>query len=320
MGRRIDQWAVPSQSRFVRREIGRTKPALVHALRIPYEGIAAARAVGNVPFIVSSWGQDFVHHALDSEWVKSETHRTLRHARGFTADCERDARLAPDFGYTGEGPLLVPGNGGIDTKIFHPVSSDLDRRAARVSLSLPPEGVIAINPRGVRSFVRTREFIDSLAIAMREDASLSAILVDVAKAPEFQARVQELGLSHRVRVTGHLSQRELSNLFAVSDVVCSPSTSDGSPNSVMEAIVSGCYPVVGDIDCARDLVVAGQTGELVDPTDPASIAAGLIRAATAVRSTEFSQRSRSMEQFSRSAVSKQIGDYYERVLAGTPGV
>ncbi len=39
------------------------KPDLVHAMRIPYEGMLAADAYTGIPLIVSIWGNDFTLHA-----------------------------------------------------------------------------------------------------------------------------------------------------------------------------------------------------------------------------------------------------------------
>ncbi len=105
--------ALPSSSAY--------KPDLVHALRIPYEGMLAANAGLHVPLIVSVWGNDFTLHAPSTPLMRHHTHWTMLAADALHADCERDIRLAHEWGLDSSKPTLVsPGNGGIHADIFFP--------------------------------------------------------------------------------------------------------------------------------------------------------------------------------------------------------
>ncbi|PIZ26107.1 MAG: hypothetical protein COY47_02325, partial [Chloroflexi bacterium CG_4_10_14_0_8_um_filter_57_5] len=58
------------------------RPDLIHALRIPFEGMLASSAPGEAPLIVSTWGNDITLHAHGSPLMKWLTRRTLRRAQG----------------------------------------------------------------------------------------------------------------------------------------------------------------------------------------------------------------------------------------------
>ncbi|HEX2994797.1 MAG TPA: glycosyltransferase [Anaerolineales bacterium] len=63
----IRQWFGPLTIRRAAEKLReftrRVKPDLVHAMRIPYEGMLAADAYTGIPLLVSTWGNDFTLHA-----------------------------------------------------------------------------------------------------------------------------------------------------------------------------------------------------------------------------------------------------------------
>ena len=63
----IRQWFGPLTIRRAAQKlrgfIEEVKPDLIHAMRIPYEGMLAADAYTGIPLIVSIWGNDFTLHA-----------------------------------------------------------------------------------------------------------------------------------------------------------------------------------------------------------------------------------------------------------------
>jgi hypothetical protein len=97
------------------------KPDLVHAMRIPYEGMTAADAYTGVPLIVSVWGNDFTLHGPSTPLMRHYTNWTMKVADGLHADCHRDVRLAREWGFSAGKPgLVAPGNGGIRGDVFYP--------------------------------------------------------------------------------------------------------------------------------------------------------------------------------------------------------
>ena len=93
----VRQWLGPlTISRAAQRLRGiieRVQPDLVHAIRIPYEGMLAADAAGLAPLLVSVWGNDFTLHAPSTPLMRHYTEWTLKAADALHADCQRDIRL-----------------------------------------------------------------------------------------------------------------------------------------------------------------------------------------------------------------------------------
>src|SRR5258708_4050947 len=99
--------------------VEKVKPDLIHAMRIPFEGMLAADAYASIPLLVSVWGNDFVLHAPSSPLMDHYTRWTMNVADALHADCQRDIRLSKRWGFDPSRPTLVtPGNGGVRTHIF----------------------------------------------------------------------------------------------------------------------------------------------------------------------------------------------------------
>ena len=98
---------IPKAARRLRRIVAAIQPDLIHAMRVPYEGMLAAQALREspgLPLLVSAWGNDFTLHAVSNPWMASATRRTLARANALHVDCQRDLRLAHRWGYQEDKP------------------------------------------------------------------------------------------------------------------------------------------------------------------------------------------------------------------------
>ncbi len=242
------------------------KPELVHALRIPYEGMLAALAVDGVPLVVSVWGNDFTLHAPATPLMGHFTRRTLDSAAALHADCERDVGMAARWGLRPGTPTLVsPGNGGIRCDVFRPSATGAGEP-------------IVVNPRGVRAYVRNEPFFRAmpLVLARRPDARFACIgLADDAAARRW---VEELDIARAVDLLPSLPHEEMAGVYRRAQVLVSPTVHDGTPNTVLEGMACGCFPVVGDLESLREWITNGVNGSLVDLGRPEQLAASIVRA------------------------------------------
>jgi glycosyltransferase involved in cell wall biosynthesis len=87
--------------------------------------------------------------------------------------------------------------------------------------------------------------------------------------------VDVLAIQDHVTLLPTITQDEVADLYAASDIVVSPTEHDGTPNSVLEAMAAGVIPVVGDLPALREWIEHMKNGILCDPRDPVSIAMGV---------------------------------------------
>lgn len=251
------------------------KPDLIHALRIPFEGMLASSAPRESLLVVSTWGNDLTLHAHGSLLMRWLTRRTLRRAQGLMADAQRDIRLGREWGFSADKPtLVIPGAGGIRL--------DEMRRAASEDGPLPdlPAGApLIVNPRGSRpGSVRNDTFFRAIPRVVQENPQACFVCPLLAGDPEAEHWVSLLGIEANVRLWPHLSQPQLWRLFQQVQVFVSPSAHDGTPNSLLEAMACGCFPVAGDIESLREWITPGENGFLVNPADPQTLAEAILAA------------------------------------------
>ncbi len=103
--------------------------------------------------------------------------------------------------------------------------------------------------------------------------------------------LDELHIAGNVDLLPVQSRPQMAELFRRSRLAVSPSTHDGTPNTLLEAMACGCVPVAGDLESLREWITPGQNGLLVDPNDPQSIAQGIL---TALEDEALQQRARSL--------------------------
>jgi glycosyltransferase involved in cell wall biosynthesis len=251
MRRIIFPLSMPTAVRQLRKLITDIQPDLVHALRIPFEGILAAQALQNYKKI-----------------LKSYTRQALFRTDGLHTDCHRDLRLAYRWGYSDSYPtLVIPGNGGIRTEEFYPPEEKYDSQSNMV-----------INPRGVRSYIRNDTFFAAIPQILAQHPKTTFTCPGMMNEFEVQKWIEKFEINAAVQLLPNLTRKEMAEMFRSAEVAVSPSTHDGTPNTLLEAMACGCYPIAGDLESIREWIEPGLNGTLFDPTDPVALADAVIDA------------------------------------------
>ncbi len=297
------------------RIVDQVQPDLIHAMRIPYEGMLARTLPPAQPFIVSIWGNDLTLHARGSAWMGAATRETLKRANGLLADTRRDLELAQDWDFNPKKPMLnIPGSGGLH----------LDEIAAAKSIAniLPSEWMdgrpIIINPRGIRpGSVRTDTFFKAIPKVLSQFSQASFACPAMAGQPEAEGWVLRLGLAERVCLMPVISQAQLWKIYSSSQILVSVSEHDGTPNSVLEGMACGCFPIAGDIESLREWIEPGKNGLLVSPGDENALAEAIsqairdpeLRRQAAIRNTQIVA-----SRADATAVMAQVDQFYRSVV------
>jgi glycosyltransferase involved in cell wall biosynthesis len=251
------------------------KPDLVHALRIPFEGMLGSYTPLDFPFIAATWGNDLTLHAKASPLMRCFTKRCLKRANGFSADTQRDVTLARTWGLPVETPsLVVPGSGGLDLNAILAAPA-FDPSA----YGLPSTGNFVVNPRGIRpKSVHQEVFFKAIPIILKQRPDTHFICPGLAGNYHAENWVRRLGVQKNTHLLPKLPQPQLWSLMKASQIFVSPSSHDGTPNSLLEAMACGCFPVAGDIESLQEWIQDGSNGFLVDPRSPQSLAGALCQA------------------------------------------
>ena len=263
--------SLPGAARQLEALIRAVQPDLVHAMRIPYEGMLAAMAVPDrLPLLISVWGNDFTLHAPSSPPMRRLTHQALQRADGLHTDCYHDQKLAGEWGFDPSKPAIVlPGAGGVQMNLFYP-PAETDRQS---------EGPLTvINPRGLRAYVRSDTFFNAVPLVLAQRPELSFICPAMAGESAANAYLKIPEIARAVSLLPHLSRTEMAEAFRRAQIVVSITTHDGTPNSLLEALACGCFPIAGDIPSLREWITPGENGLLVDPGDADALAQAILAA------------------------------------------
>ncbi len=288
---------------------------LVHVLRIPFEGLFAVPVLKNQKVIVSIWGNDLTLHAPKNRYMRRNTRKVLEIADGLIVDADRDIELARQWGYSSDKPIFVAlTSGGLDVNKMQYLLEDYHPDSFSI-----PSGKIVINPRGIRpGYIRNDVFFASIPVviaSMTEEVHF--LCPSMEGQPEAENWVKEFGIEANVKLLPFLSQQDLWYCFSKADVMVSPSIHDGTPNSLLESMALGAFPVVGDIESLREWVVNDHNGYLVNPESIEELSSAIIAALKNEdlrKQAKMLNRQLVIDRASRSIVRRRRDEFYNQIL------
>ncbi len=296
----LKAWLV---ARRARRLLERIKPALLHSLRLPVEGYIGG-TLDFHPHVISAWGNDFTLYADRFRLHGRAARRAIAGCDGFMADAKADIDRADRYGLAARVPrLVVPGAGGVDRAIFRPGAAI--------------EPALFVNPRGFRRYVRNDTFFEACRQVAGRHPEARFVGVAMQGWQPMEDAVRRLGLEEVTTLTAPLSRQEMAFLYQRAAVTVSPTEHDGTPNTLLEAMASGCLPVCGDLPSLREWIAPGENGLLCDPRDAESLAAAMLRAiedrALQARAAEQNPRLIA-ERADYAASMRQAEEFYGRLV------
>ncbi len=165
-------------------------------------------------------------------------------------------------------------------------------------------------PTLVRAFIRALEMEPQLKEQIR--------LVLVGDGPlrkECQQLLNAAGLDQLAWLPGE--RNDVPEVMRGLDCFVLPSLAEGISNTILEAMASGLPVIATNVGGNADLVVVEQTGVLVPPADPESMARAIIRMAKQTdtrQSMALSGRRLVEEKFSMNAMVASYQGTYDKLL------
>lgn len=152
------------------------------------------------------------------------------------------------------------------------------RQAARATFDLAADDFVVLFVGKVETKKRPLQVVQSVGRL----GSGAALLLVGAGPMEEQCRAEARRLGVRVTWAGFLNQTEIARAYAAADCLALPSDAGETWGLVVnEAMATGLPCVVSDhVGCAPDLVVAGETGEVVALDNVTALARALDRIRT----------------------------------------
>ncbi|XCF07748.1 glycosyltransferase family 4 protein [Tamlana crocina] len=234
--------------------IQEVKPDMVHsfALYVTCTPILEVMERHNsTPWIYSSWGSDLYYFQNIPEYLK-DIKRVLPRLNYLFADCNRDVEIAQKHGFKGKLLAVVPGGGGFhlnDLKGY--IWSVEDRNLILI------KGFQGRSGRAVQVLKAIEKLPDKL--------KSSEIIVFGASEEVIQyAEKSTLKSWNNLKCFDKIPHGEVLKLMGKALIYVGNSNSDGMPNTLLEAICLGAFPIQSNPGGAtEDVIVHGENGLLI---------------------------------------------------------
>ncbi|MEW5873682.1 MAG: glycosyltransferase family 4 protein [Candidatus Zixiibacteriota bacterium] len=264
----------------VRRIIDEFKPDVLSALFLPDYGWLAALTKRH-PLAVSAWGSDVLIAPAKSRLHRWRIESVLRSADLVFADAEllrdRMEGLGADPGRIHIIPL------GVD-----PAWVDIgESRSVRAN---PPTRIVST--RRLEPLYQVDVLLRAVSrLSKSTDRSFQLVVVgDGSQRAALESLSHELGVSGIVAFAGAVSDDAMRMHLSQADLYVSCSVSDGTSVSLLEAMATGCLPIVTDLPANREWITHETNGLLFPVGDDSSLADALRRSIGDLSLREQSRR------------------------------
>ena len=162
---------------------------------------------------------------------------------------------------------------GFDLDGFAAIN-DADRAAARRALNLPDHAPVITTVGRLTAIKQHELYLDAVAlVARRHPATIALIVGDGERRGELEALAGALGIADRVRWLGW--RRDLTTIYAATDVFLLTSRNEGTPVAIIEAMASAVAVVSTDVGGVKDVVHSPDVGVLARSGDAAALATAI---------------------------------------------
>lgn len=234
-----------------------------------WAAVMLARLLG-VPAVLKLHGSD-INVLSEAPILRPHLRWALSHAAAVVAPSQALVDRAVELGACPEHATLVAN--GVNTELFYL----RDRAESRQQLGIAPAGKWILFVGRLEPQKGVGELLDALAVVTRErpDVRLALVGDGVARA-EYEARVARDRLP--VSFVGSCSHEAVAQWVGACDLLALPSWAEGTPNVVLEALVSGRRVVASAVGGIPAVVDRPLLGELVPARDASELAGALARA------------------------------------------
>jgi glycosyltransferase involved in cell wall biosynthesis len=232
------------------------------------------RAWGRLPMVatVHGWVQDnFVRKVVT--WLEFATLRDCAHVITVS---EQQRRTLLDKGFSPDRVTVVrPGIPYLASEGLHRATED-ERRAARERWGLPPDAYVVTAVGRLSTEKRFDLYLETCARLAGEIPEARFMLVGGGKQEaNLKALSTQLGLDDRLLFTG--LTRDMSAVYAATDLLMLTSATEGTPHVLLEAMGSDIPVVSTAVGGIPEFVTTEESGLLVPPGSSDALAQAALR-------------------------------------------
>ncbi len=256
-------------SNIVEKKIKEINPDVVQSF-VLFSGCApileVMRKYSNIKWIYSAWGNDLFYFQNEPEYLK-DIKAVLPRINYMFADCYRDYEIASKYGFRGEFLGVFPGGGGYSFELEEEIVPLRERK------------IILI--KGYQKlFGECIKVLQALEGIEKELAGFQIMVFGADEnAMEYIVK-HKLERKQNFRVQNDIGRTELMKLMGKSLVYIGNSISDGTPNTMLEALIMGAFPIQSNPGrVTEEWITPGVNGSLIqDPMNVMEIQHHILKA------------------------------------------
>jgi len=232
----------------IRRHIKAFQPDVVHVHQVGASAFLTLRALkkmSKIPVVVTAWGSDILHTPKKNRWYRKLAQTVLRKADYFTSDSLYMAGEMLALAQTDTLDITIA-NFGINIS-----AGDQEK-----------ENLIYSN-RLHEPLYRIDRIIDAFAHFSKQHADQQwklAIAATGSQTEALKAQAKRLNISSEVTFAGWVDKETNSEYYSRARVFVSIPESDATSISLLEAMATGCIPVVSNLPANLEWIVPGLNG------------------------------------------------------------
>jgi glycosyltransferase involved in cell wall biosynthesis len=233
------------------------------------------------------------------------------HVAILVAEKDREKGLAQGIKNAANYPVI---RSGIELDRFgHPQISPAEMRR---QLGIPADALVVGSVTRLSPQKAPLDLMDAFAHIRQQFPDAWFLVVgDGPLRPEVEARIQRLGLTGRIILTG--LRRDVPELMAAMDIFTLSSLWEGLPRVLPQAMATGLPIVSARADGTAEAIHEGQNGFLVEPGQPKSLAAQVVQLLQneALRREMGAYGRQLAPEFGAEKMVQEIDALYQRLLA-----
>ena len=242
----------------VKRIADKIKPDLISALFVPNYGLLGA-LLNSKPLVVSAWGSDILISPQKSFLHKLRTKFVLNKADLILSDSDFLTKKIKQLGMDNNKILTFPL--GIKIEKYYQEKKK-------------SETIAILSARRFEPIYDVKTFIQAIPIVLEKSKrKIRFVIVGTgSQSKQLKQLADDLKLQDKIIFKGNLTDEELIETYQDSDIYVSTSLSDSTSVSLLEAMASGCIPIVTDIPGNQEWIKDGENGFLFGPKDHKDLA------------------------------------------------
>ena len=302
---RIKSWLRLS----LKKTIELLRPDIIHSLETQHAGylVNSLNLQHNNPFwIHSTWGID-LHYFGSIPNHQAQLKKLMSGIGALIVEGDRDLKIAREFGFNKEAVIIPSVGGSPDFSLFDELESGTQPSERRKIILKGYEGQERLASVALKALRIIKPLLrDYEVIIYSCNRQLLPAIREIQNGKEF--------LLH---VSGELQYQDILSMTAQSRISITNNLSDGVPNTMLEAMAFGAFPIQSNTAITEDWIENGVNGFLTVPTDENNIAAAMSRALSddsLVDRAAGINRRRVREKLSKNIIRNQIDQVYGKSI------